>query len=93
MEGVHCAVLAYDEIPSRRSVIPALPLLDPDVAGSRDQFANDLPRDVGEPHVSVGVKVRQERMVEAHQVQDGGVQVVDVDLVFNGRIAKLIGRP
>ena len=31
-------------------------------------------------------------MVEAEQVQDGRVQVVDVDLVLDGVVAELVGR-
>ena len=31
-------------------------------------------------------------MVEAQQVQDGGVQIVDVDLVLDGRVAEVVGR-
>jgi hypothetical protein len=50
---------------------------------------HDSPLHAGQAHVSPGVEVRQERMVEAHQVQDGGVQVVDMDLyvgrLFGGR--------
>ena len=48
---------------------------------------------VGQPHVAAAVEVRQEPMVEAQQVQDGGVQIVDVHLVLDGRVAEVVGRP
>ena len=31
-------------------------------------------------------------MVESEQVQDGGVQIVNVELVLNGLVAEAVGR-
>ena len=49
-----------------------------------DDLAHDAAIDVGEAEVAAGVAVRQLGVVEAHQVQQGRVQVVDVDLVLDG---------
>ena len=49
------------------------------VAGSGHKSRHDVAMDVGKSHVAAAVEVRQERMVEAQQVQDRGVQIVDVD--------------
>ena len=38
---------------------------------------------VGQPEIPAGVAVRQSLVVEAHQVQDGRVQVVDMHGIFN----------
>ena len=40
---------------------------------------------VGQAEVAAGVAVGELFVVEAQQVQDRGVQVVDVDRVFDGR--------
>ena len=47
--------------------------------------------DVGEAVVAAGVAVRQLLMVEAEEVEDGGVEVVDVDGFFDGFEAELVG--
>ena len=46
---------------------------------------------IGQPEVSPGVSVREPRVIEAEQVQDRGMQVVDVHRVFDGLVAELIG--
>ena len=48
---------------------------------------------VGQTIVSTGVTVRQPLVVEPHQVQDRGVQIVNVHRFFNRLKTKLIGRP
>ena len=47
--------------------------------------------DVGEAEVAAAVAVGEAGVVEAHLVQDGGVQVVDVDAVFDGDEAEVVG--
>ena len=47
--------------------------------------------DVGQAEVATGVAIGQPGMVEAEQVQDGGVEVVDVDGAFDGAVAELVG--
>ncbi len=48
---------------------------------------------VGETVVAAAVSVRESLVIEAHQVQDGRVQVVDVDLVFHGVPTEVVGGP
>ncbi len=45
--------------------------------------------DVGQSHVAATVKVRQQPMIEAEQVQDRGMQIVDMDLVLDGGITEV----
>lgn len=49
------------------------------------------PFDVGQPHVAAGVAEREAFVVEAEQVQDRGVPVVDVDFVDDGFVAEFVG--
>ena len=48
---------------------------------------------VGQAEVAAAVAVRQLLVVEAQQVQDRRVQVVDVDPVLDRLEAELVGRP
>ena len=48
--------------------------------------------DVGQAEVAAGVAVGELLVVEAEQVQDRRVQVVDVDLVLDRLEAELVGR-
>ena len=59
---------------------------------SGDQVVDDAAVDVGQAEVAAGVAVGELRVVEAEQVQDGGVQVVDVDRVLDGLEAEFVGR-
>src|SRR6516165_10125291 len=47
--------------------------------------------DVGQAEIAPAVAESQPFMVETHQVQDGGMQVVVVDAVFDGAVAELVG--
>ena len=47
--------------------------------------------DVGEAEVAAGVAVGELFVVEAEEVEDGGVEVVDVDLVVDGAEAEIVG--
>ena len=47
--------------------------------------------DIGQAEVAAVVAVGQLRVVEAEQVQDRGVQVVDADAVDDGLVADLVG--
>ncbi len=51
----------------------------------------EIPGDVGQAEVAAVEAVGQLRVVEAHQVQDRGVDVVDVDSVLDGLVAELVG--
>src|SRR5688500_817922 len=61
----------------------------------RDALRQDLPGDaavdVGEAVVAAAVAVGQLLVIQAEQVQHGGVQVVLVELVFDGAGAVLVG--
>ena len=66
-----------------------------DVPG-RGFLGQDLPDhvavDVGEPARRAVVVVGEPLVVEAEQVEDRGVEVVDVDDVLDGLVAELVGR-
>ena len=57
---------------------------------SGQQFFHDLPMDVGEAEVAALEAVGQLGVVEAEQVQERGVQVVDMDLVVGGVEAEIV---
>ncbi len=47
--------------------------------------------DIGESHVAASVSEGQQRVVESQQMEDGGVPVVNVDLVDDRLVAEFIG--
>ena len=47
--------------------------------------------DVGEAEVAAGVVVGEAFVIEAEEVEDGGLEVVDVDLVFGDVEAEVVG--
>ena len=47
---------------------------------------------VGETEVAAGVAVGESLVVEAEEVEDRGVQVVHVDLVFDCEVPEFVGR-
>ena len=49
------------------------------------------PVDVGQAEIAAGIAIGQALVVQAEQVEDGGVQVVIVHLVFDRGEAELIG--
>jgi len=59
--------------------------------GSRDQFFDDLSMHVGEAEVAAGVAIGELGVVEAHELEDRGVQVVDADPVLDGFEAEVVG--
>ena len=59
---------------------------------SSDQALDNLAADVGQPVVAAVVEIGETLVVEADQVQDRGVQVVDVGLVRRWRSAEFVGR-
>jgi hypothetical protein len=46
---------------------------------------------VGQAEIAAGVSVGEAGVIEAEQVQEGGMEVVDVDRFFDGAVAELIG--
>src|SRR6186713_1291289 len=62
------------------------------MAGKSSQdVLDDVSGDVGQPEVAAAVAEGEPRVVQAEEVQDGGVQVVDVDAVLDGLEAELVG--
>ena len=49
-----------------------------------------MPRHVGQPEVAAVEAIGELGVVEAEQVQDGRVQVVDADAVFDGLVAEVV---
>jgi hypothetical protein len=56
-----------------------------------DDLLGDLSRQIGQAVIPAAVAVRQLLVIEPHEVEDGGVQVVDVHLAVDGGAAVLIG--
>ena len=50
---------------------------------SGQHLLDDVARDVRQPEIAAHVAVGQPRVIEAEAVQHGGLQIVDVDLVFD----------
>src|SRR5437867_3839378 len=63
---------------------------NPSLPSSRQNAAHDASADVGQPKVASGVTKNQLRVVEPEQMQDRGVEVVDVNLVCNDLDPKII---
>ena len=56
----------------------------------RENVLHDIPSDVGETEVATVEAIRQLFVVEPHQVQQRGVQIVDVDLLLDRLVAERI---
>ena len=57
----------------------------------RQQLGNQISVHVGQPEVAALEPVGEPGVVEAQQVQDRGLQVVDVDRVFDDVEAQVVG--
>ena len=55
------------------------------------EVVDDVAVDVGEAEVAAGVAVGEFFVIEAEEVEHGGVEIVDVDLVLDGGEAEVIG--
>src|SRR5436305_1413201 len=62
----------------------------PRSARSGDDLADDVPVDIGQPPVDAVVAEGEPGVVDAEQVQDGGVQVVAVGRVLDGLVRPLV---
>ena len=58
---------------------------------SGQELFDDMSVDIGEAEVTPGVVIRQTFMVEAQQVKDGGLKVMDVNLISGDVEAEVIG--
>src|SRR4051794_21817512 len=74
----------------RRRVKPRYGCRD-NAYGSGQYRLDDVTRDVGQPVVAAAVAIGELLMVDAHEVQDRGVQVVNVHLVLDGMPTELVG--
>ena len=52
---------------------------------------HDFSKDVGEAEVAAGVVIGEFLVVDAHEVEDGGVEVVEVDGLVFGVVAVVVG--
>src|SRR5262245_3951656 len=68
-----------------------MPLL-PKPTPLRDQLTNHTAVDVGQPKIAARIAVRESLVVEPEQVQNRGVQIVDVHAILDRAEAELIGR-
>src|SRR5688572_3172844 len=61
-------------------------------AGLRQYFLDELTMNVGQAHVAAVEMVRQLLVIEAEQVKNSRVKVIDRLLVFRDAVAEMIGR-
>ena len=54
------------------------------------QFLHHIPTHIGQSKITTGMPIGQPFMVEAEQVEHGGVEVVNVDDILHGAEAKLV---
>ena len=59
--------------------------------GSTDQALDDIPVHVGQPEVAALEAIGQPRVVKAHEVQDRGLEIVDVHPVVDGVVSQVVG--
>ena len=59
----------------------------------REDVADDSSVDIGQTEIAARVAIRQLPVVLPEQMQDRGVKVVQVDFVFDGRVAELSVAP
>lgn len=57
----------------------------------RQDVVDNAAFDIGQPEVAAAVGISQFFVIEAELVQDCGVQVVNVDFVFNRGESKVVG--
>ena len=70
----------------RRQDLSPVPLI-----GSCDDLFHHVPRHVRQPERPAMVFESESFVIESHEVEYGGVQVVDVDLAFNAVVAEVVG--
>ena len=56
----------------------------------RDDFVHDFPMDVGQSKVSTRMAVGQLFVIEAHEMQNCGMKIVDVNSIFLDVIARAL---
>src|SRR4030095_1117303 len=58
----------------------------------RQNLPHDVPGDVGQAEVAPGIAIGEPLVIEAEQMQDRGMKVVDVNPVLDGPEAEVVGR-
>src|SRR5262245_53401102 len=58
---------------------------------SSNHFAHHVAVDVRQTEIAALIAIGQAQVVEANQVQDGGMKVMDADAVLGGAVADLVG--
>src|SRR5436190_4981973 len=60
--------------------------------GLRDNVAQDIPRNIGQPEIAARMAISELFVVEAEQVQHGRMQVMNTRAIFRGAKTKFIRR-
>ena len=58
---------------------------------SGNNLLDDVTMHIGQSEIPTGVAIRELRMVKSHQVQNRGVQIMNMNPVFHSSVAELIG--
>src|ERR1051325_4856898 len=70
---------------------PSAESSDGSCAWSGEDLAFHFAVDIGQAEVAAAVAIGQLLMIESHEVQDRGMQVVIVDTAGNGAVAEVVG--
>ena len=57
---------------------------------SREDLLHEFAMHVGEAEITAGVAIGQALVVDAEEVKDGGVDVVNIDGSFDGEVAEVV---
>src|SRR5882724_4239860 len=79
-------------MPNAQRLTPNAQRLTPNAASLCQNILDDVAVHVRQAIVAPSIEESLLGVVDAHQVQDRGVQVVDMDLVLHGVPAELVGR-
>lgn len=61
-----------------------------EVGSSHHDVFDYRPGHIGQPEIAAGVAERELGVIEAEQVENSGVEIVDVDGVFDGLVAVVV---
>ena len=84
-----CRFRAFSELPWTACRRARARVARKNFRSSDDRF-DDFAVNIGEPEVAAGVAVSEFSVIEAELIQDGRVEVVDVDFVFDGLEAEVV---
>ena len=59
---------------------------------SSKNFLHHMPRHIGQAEMAALVEIGEAGVIESHQVQDRGMEVVNVDGILGDVVAEVIGR-